>query len=135
MLLISQNDVLEVARQLCAIAVKKHFMSEMCAVAIGDLVENSHFRGNKGSEVRLEIVRESGVEEGWAGCTPERLYLVLRLDKLLRSESWWAELIRDNWVSQDSETGSIITGSRLDSIASILEVRGEPYRFNGNWMM
>ena len=109
-------------------------MSEMCAVAIGDLVENSHFRGNKGSEVRLEMVREGGVEEGWVGCTPERLYLVLRLDKLLQSESWWAELIRDNWVSH-SETGSIITSTRLDSIASILEVRGKPYRLNGNWMM
>ena len=108
-------------RQFGAIAAKKSFMSEMCAVAIGNLVENARFHSNGGGDLRLEVVREGwgGVGEGWLGCTPERLYLVLRLDKILRGESWWAELIRSKWSDADYD---IITSSQLDSVASILEV-------------
>ena len=108
-------------RQFEAIAAKKSFMSEMCAVAIGNLVENARFHSNGGGDLRLEVVREGwgGVGEGWLGCTPERLYLVLRLDKIFRGESWWAELIRSKWSDADYD---IITSSQLDSVASILEV-------------
>ncbi|CAI8031340.1 rDNA transcriptional regulator pol5 [Geodia barretti] len=115
-----EEEVLEVTRQFGAIAAKKSFMSEMCAVAIGNLVENARFHSNGGGDLRLEVVREGwgGVGEGWLGCTPERLYLVLRLDKILRGESWWAELIRSKWSDADYD---IITSSQLDSVASILE--------------
>ena len=91
-------------------------MSEMCAVAIGNLVENARCLGD---DVRLEIARESGVGEGWAGCTPEQLYLVLRLDKILHDLPSWAELVNEKWSDGD---GGIITSSRLPSLTAILEV-------------
>ena len=49
-------------RQFGAIAAKKSFMSEMCAVAIGNLVENARFHSNGEGDLRLEVVRE-----GWGG--------------------------------------------------------------------
>ena len=113
-----QEEYLDVARQLVAIAAKKPFMSEMCTVAIGNLMENVHCHGNA-DDVILEIVREVGVSEGWVECTPERLYLFLRMDKLLVGVNWWVELTNEKW---NNETENVIGADRLNSIVPILEV-------------
>ena len=115
---------MEVARQLVVVAAKKPFMRELCTTVLGDLVEGVSRHGNGEEEdVRLEMAREAGVNEGWAGCTPERLHLFLRLDGLLGGGvDWWAELARDRW--QDT-AGNVISSDRLKSLIPILEVGRE----------
>ena len=65
-------------------AKKRSYLSEVCAVAIGNLVEicTGEEWGERGEEVRREVVTMEGVEEGWERCTPERLYLLLSVSKL-----------------------------------------------------
>ena len=114
-----QEDALEVARQLVAIAAKKPFMSEICTVAVGNLVKGCRCHDD-GEDVRLEIVRgEGGMCEGWRGCTPERLYLFLRLNELLKGELWWKKIAEEKW----KEGGEgVISADSFASLIPILEV-------------
>ena len=118
----AQKDVLEVVREFGTIAVKKPLMSEMCAVAIGDLAENVHRRGDDPGGVAREIVRECGMREGWVRCTPERLYLFLRLREVFSNEPWWAELANKWRHGDDDESTNAFTSGCLDSLVTIAEV-------------
>ena len=94
-------------------------MSEMCAVAIGNLVVQSCCHGDNGDEVTQEIVREGGVEDGWVGCTPERLYLLLSFRKIFGDKKWWAELFVERWGGGDCD---VFTSDQLDLVGRVAEV-------------
>ena len=95
-------------------------MSEICTVAVGNLVEGSPY-DDDGEDVRLDIVRgEGGMCEGWRRCTPERLYLFLRLNKLLKRELWWKKIVDEQW--KDGGRKGVITAHLLASLIPILEV-------------
>lgn len=93
-------------------------MSEVCAVAMGNLVEGGCHRGDS-EDVKLGILREGGVCEGWGGCTPERLYLFLRMKKLFGEELWWRELTKKKW----NGGRSLFSDKNLSSLIPILEVK------------
>ena len=87
---------------------------------MGNLVEGSPC-DDDGEDVRLEIVRsEGGICEGWRGCTPERLYLFLRLNKLLKGEQWWKKIVDEKW--KDGGREGVITPHSLPSLIPVLEV-------------
>ena len=70
-----------VAKSLALMATRKTFLSEVCAVAIGNLVEVCQHREWE-EEVVREVVR-GGVGEGWSECDSTRLYLLLRMPPVL----------------------------------------------------
>ena len=112
-----QDDAIEVARELVAIATRKSFLSEVCAVAMGNLVESGCY--DNGEDVRLGVVRECGLSEGWGkGCTPERLYLYLRLRESMGGESWWKQLAK-KWHEREND---VFSTTNLSSLIAILEV-------------
>lgn len=112
-----QDDAIEVARELAAIATRKPFLSEVCAVAMGNLLESSCYGDDE--DARLGVVRECGLSEGWGeGCTPERLYLYLRLRSSMGRELWWKQLAK-KWQGREND---LFSTSNLGSLIAILEV-------------
>ena len=94
-------------------------MSEICSVAMANLVERTRRHGDDYEDVTSEVAREGGVGEGWDGCTPERLYLFLRLVKMLNGEAWWERLMQEKW---NVGTKNVICDNRLGILIPILEV-------------
>ena len=102
--------------------MKKPFMVEVCTVAMANLVERVCCHDD-GEDVRLGIVREGGVCEGWEGCTPERLYMYLRVGKGLNGVVWWEQLARRKWKRR---TKNAIRAENLNDLVCVLEVGLDP---------
>ena len=93
----------------------------MCTVAVGNLAEDCH---SDGEGVMEEIVKAAGMGEGWEQCSPERLYLLLKMRAVSGEASWWKQLVREGWSAGKKRLFSV---NNLTSLVEVLEVKQHSY--------
>ena len=73
-----QDDIVTVAKHLSTCGQSKFYLREVCAVGVTQLVEQYC----SADVSRDHVISLLGIDGGWEGCTPERLYTMLHLNKL-----------------------------------------------------